>query len=259
VNLNLGFATDLAAPFGLALVAVLWSYDGWIEITYVAGEVKDPQKNIPRSIILSILIVILTYVLINIAYLAVLPLDTMSGSPLVAADTMTALIGTSGGTIAVIGVLIATLGSNNGFILTGARIYYAMAAENMFFGRFARVHPTFHTPVASLLGQGLWASLLVLTGTFDQLFTYVIFASWIFFAMSAGAVIMLRRRSPHLARPYKTWGYPFTPVIFILFAIYLVVNTLVQNPGDALFGLAIILLGLPAYFYWTRNAKHENS
>jgi APA family basic amino acid/polyamine antiporter len=194
--------------------------------------------------------------MMNIAYLSVLSLDTISKSTLVAMDATTAMIGSSGGTIAVIGVIIATLGSNNGFILTGARIYYAMATENLFFKPFARVHPKFHTPIPSLIGQGLWACVFVLTGTFDQLFTYVIFASWIFFALSAGAVIVLRKKSPKLFRPYKTWGYPFTPWIFILFAIYLVVNTLIQDPRDALVGLAIILLGLPAYRYWSRQNKN---
>ena len=173
-----------------------------------------------------------------------------------ASDATKAIIGSSGGTIAVIGIIMATLGSNNGFILTGARIYYAMASENLFFKPLARVHPKYLTPIPSLIGQGLWACVLVLTGTFDQLFTCVIFASWIFYAMSAGAVMVLRRKSPDALRPYRTWGYPFTTAVFILFSICLVVNTLIQDPRDALFGLAIILLGLPAYFYWSRKNKN---
>ncbi len=239
--------------YGLALVAILWAYDGWIEITYVAGEVKDPQRNLPRSLILSTLIVICVYVLTNIAYVSLLPLTAISASTLVAADAATNLLGPLGATLAVIGVMIATLGSNNGFVLTGARIYYAMASERLFFRSFARVDRNFHTPVPSLIGQGFWACILVLSGTFDDLITYVIFASWIFYGMTAGAVIILRRRMPDTPRAYRTWGYPWTPIVFILFSVYLVVNTLIENPKNALIGLAIILLGLPAYYYWNRT------
>jgi APA family basic amino acid/polyamine antiporter len=149
--------------------------------------------------------------------------------------------------------MVAAFGCNNGMVLSGARIYYAMASERVFFRSLARVHPRYHTPVLALIVQGVWASLLVLTGTFDQLFTYVIFSSWIFYAMAAGAVIVLRRISPHVARPYRAWGYPYTPVVFILFSLYLVVNTLIHDPRDGIIGLGIILLGLPAYLYWSRK------
>ncbi|MFH0989521.1 MAG: amino acid permease [bacterium] len=253
-NIPFSFSSFLG-PFGIALVAVLWSYDGWIEITYVAGEVKNPQKNIPRSIILSMLIVLVIYTLVNITYLRVLPLEKIGQSTLVAADTATKLIGSAGASIAAITVMIATIGSNNGFILSGARIYYAMGIDNSFPKIMASVHPRFHTPIPSLIAQGVWSCLLVLSGTFDQLFTYVIFASWIFYAMAAGAVLILRKRSPELPRAYATWGYPYTPIIFILFSLYLVGNTLFEDPRDALFGLGIILLGIPAYYYWRWKAS----
>jgi APA family basic amino acid/polyamine antiporter len=246
-------SSNIVGPIGLALVAILWAYDGWIEITYVAGEVKNPQRNIPRSLMLSTIIVILLYILINITYLSLLSIPTISASRFVAADAASVILGPVGATIAVIGVIIATLGTNNGFILTGARIYYAMSSEKIFFRSFAKVHRTFRTPIPSLVGQGLWSCILVLSGTFDQLITYVIFASWIFYAMAAGAVIILRKKSPESPRAYKTWGYPFTPIIFILFSLYLVIDTLIENPRDALIGFGIILLGLPAYFYWNRK------
>ncbi|MGA2624204.1 MAG: amino acid permease [Bacteroidota bacterium] len=245
--------SSIAGPLGLALVAVLWAYDGWIEITYVAGEVKNPQRNIPRSVILSTLLVIVIYSLTNFTYISVLSLDAISKSTLVAADAATAIMGPIGATMAVVGVIIAMVGCNNGFILTGARIYYAMASEKVFFRSFARIHPKYHTPVPSLVGQGILASFLVITSTFNQLFTYAIFASWIFYAMAAGAVIVLRKRSPELPRSYRTWGYPFTPVVFILFSLYLVIATIVEDPRDAVIGLGIILLGLPAYFYWRKR------
>jgi basic amino acid/polyamine antiporter, APA family len=247
--------TEMIGTLGMALVAILWSYDGWIEITYVGGEVKNPKRVMPLSLILSTLVVILLYVLVNIAFISLLSVNSMSTSTMVAADASTALIGPLGAKIAVVAVIIATLGSNNGFILTGARIYYAMASERVFFRSFANVHPSFHTPIPSLVGQGTWACLLVLSGTFNQLITYTMFASWIFYGMTAAAVIVLRKKSPDIPRSYKTWGYPVTPVIFVLFSLYLVVATMIESPRDALFGLAIILLGLPAYFYWNRKKR----
>lgn len=247
------FSSNIVGSIGLALVAILWAYDGWIEITYVAGEVKNPQRTIPRSLMLSTIIVIVLYVLINITYVSLLSVSTISNSRFVAADASSIILGPVGASIAAIGVIIATLGTNNGFILTGSRIYYAMSSEKIFFRSFASVHRRFHTPIPSLAGQGIWASILVLSGTFDQLITYVIFASWIFYAMAAGAVLILRKKSPESPRAYKTWGYPFTPVIFILFSLYLVFDTIIENPRDALIGLGIILLGLPAYFYWNRQ------
>jgi APA family basic amino acid/polyamine antiporter len=251
--------SGLAGPLGLALIAVLWAYDGWIEITYIAGEVKNPQRNIPWSLILSMLIVIALYVAVNWVYLFVLSTGSVAQSELVAADAGTVMLGAAGATIAVIGVVISTIGTNNGFVLTGARIYYAMAKEKLFFRSLANVHPRFRTPAASLVAQGLWASLLVLTGTFEQLFTYVIFISWIFYAMTAVGVFVSRKKAPDAPRPYRTWGYPVTPILFILFSIYLVVNTLIENPRDSLIGVGIVLLGVPAYWYWSRKNRNSPS
>lgn len=252
---------DFAGTLGLALIAVLWAYDGWIEITYVGGEVKNPQTNIPWSVIVSMLIVIGLYVTVNAAYLLLLPFGSVAHSELVAADAGRVILGATGATMAVIGVILATVGSNNGFVLTGARIYYAMAKEKAFFSSLANVHPRFRTPAVSLASQGLWACLLVLTGTFEQLFTYVVFVSWIFYAMTAAGVFVSRKRFPELTRPYRTWGYPWTLVLFILFSIYLVANTLIENPRDSLIGIGIVLLGVPAYWYWatkSRDLRSEN-
>jgi len=202
-------------------------------------------------------IVIGVYAAVNFMYLFILSIGTVSMSALVAADAGEVMLGAAGATIAVIGVVISTIGTNNGFVLTGARIYYAMAKERVFFRSLARVHPTFRTPSRSLVAQGFWASLLVLTGTFEQLFTYVIVVSWIFYAMSATGVFVSRFRNPDAHRPYKTWGYPVTPLLFILFSIYLVLNTLVENPRDSLIGVGIVLIGIPAYWYWARKTKKE--
>ena len=238
-----------------AMVAVLWAYDGWIEITFVAGEVKDPERNIHRSLAISMILVIALYALVNAGYLAVLPLETMAGSLLVASDAMEALMGPPGAAIIAAAVVISTFGANNGFVITGARIYYAMAKERLFFESFGKVHARFATPIPSLLGQGLWASLLVLTGTYEELFTYVVFASWIFYAMSCTGVMILRKRLPDVSRPYRTWGYPVTPVIFISFSIILVVVSILENPKDSLVGLGMILSGAPAYWYWSRKSN----
>lgn len=248
---------SMLGPLGLAMVAALWAYDGWIEITYVAGEVKNPQRNLPLSIIYSTLIVIAFYVVVNLAYTYVLSVEKMAASPLVGSEVATIVIGASGAALVSIGIIISTLGSNHGIVFTAARIPYAMARAGLFFRSMAHVHPRYRTPIIALLIQGVWGCVLALTGSYDQLFTYVVFASWLFYAMSCGAVIILRRRTPQMARPYKTWGYPATPIVFIIFSIWLVANTIIEAPRDAAVGAGIIILGLPVYFYWKRQKMRE--
>ena len=240
-------------PFGVAMVAVLWAYDGWIETTYVGSEIVDPGKNLPRSIIYSTLIVIALYVLASVAYAFVLSPAGMAGSALVASDAAKVTMGSLGATLVVVAILISTVGANNGIILTAARIPYAMARGGMFFRSQGIVHPRYATPTVALLTQGVVASALTAFGTYDQLFTYVVFAQFVFYALSAGAVIKLRHTAPHLARPYRTWGYPVTPIVFIAFAVWLVGNTIVETPLDSAVGAGIILLGLPGYWYWKKR------
>lgn len=243
-----------AGPFAIAMIAVLWAYDGWIEVTFVAGEVKDPHRNVHRSIIISTIIVISVYLTVNFAYMFLLPLETIAASELVASDAATVVLGPIGASFIAAAVMISTFGANNGYILTGARIYFAMAKEGVFFRSLANLHPTYRTPIPSLAAQGVWACALVFTGTYEQLFTYVVFASWIFYAMSCIGVFLLRKRWPDIHRPYKTWGYPVTPLLFVVFALYLVVATLMENPRDSLIGVAMIASGLPAYYYWRRRS-----
>lgn len=250
-----GPAGGWIASFGVAMVAVLWAYDGWIETTYVGSEIKDPGKNLPRSIILSTLIVIAFYVLASVAYSYVLSPARMAGSTLVASDAAQVTLGAVGAGLVAVAILVSTLGANNGIILTAARIPYAMARGRLFFRSQGVVHPRFATPVVSLLTQGVIASALALTGRYDQLATYVVFASFVFYALSAGAVIWLRRTAPQVARPYRTWGYPVTPLVFIAFAVWLVGNTVVQLPRESAVGACLILLGLPGYWYWRRSAQ----
>lgn len=244
---------SLIAPFGLAMVAVLWAYDGWIEITYVGGEVKDPGRNIPRSIVWSLVIVVALYTVVNLAYLYLLPQEEIARSSVVASDAVRVVLGAAGAAFVALTIIVSTLGSNNGIVLTAARIPYAMARSRLFFQWAGRVHPRFRTPAAALAAQGVVASLLALSGTYQQLFTYVIFASWVFYALSCAAVIRLRHSAPQLERPYRTWGYPWTPVIFIGFAVWLVANTIAEAPWESAIGAGIVLAGLPAYWYWSRG------
>jgi len=243
---------QLIGPFGVAMVAVLWAYDGWIETTYVGSEIVDPGRNLPRSIILSTLIVIALYVLASVAYAYVLSPEGMAASKLVASDVARVTMGAVGATFVVVAILISTLGANNGIILTAARIPYAMARGGMFFRSQGVVHPRYATPAVALVTQGVIASILTAFGSYDQLFTYVVFAQFVFYALSASAVIRLRQKAPQVARPYRTWGYPATPIVFIAFAVWLVYNTIVETPKDSAIGAGIILLGLPGYYYWRR-------
>ena len=244
---------SLIGPLGLAMVAVLWTFDGWIFVTYVAGEVKNPERNIPLSLIFCMVIIVSVYIALNIVLVYVLGFDQMIGSELVMADAASKFIGGKGAAIVTIIILISLIGANNGFILTSARINYAMARDNRFFKQAAFIHPKFQSPANALIIQGIWACILTFSGTFNQLITYIIFASWIFYGMSAGAVIILRKKKPDMDRPYKTPFYPWIPIIFILFAIFLTVNTILEAPRDAAIGTGIILAGLPLYYYWKKN------
>ena len=244
---------SLIGPLGLAMVAVLWTFDGWIFVTYVAGEVKNPGRNIPLSLIFCMVIVVTVYLALNTVLVYVLGFDQMIGSELVMADAASKFIGGKGAAIVTIIILISLIGANNGFILTSARINYAMARDNRFFKQAAIIHPKFQSPANALIIQCIWACILTFSGTFNQLITYIIFASWIFYGMSAGAVIILRKKKPDMERPYQIPFYPWIPIIFILFAIFLTVNTILEAPRDAAIGSGLILAGLPLYYYWKKN------
>ena len=245
--------SSLVGPLGLAMVAVLWTFDGWIFITYVAGEVKNPGRNIPLSIIYCMIIIVSVYLALNYVLVFALGFDKMIGSELVMSDAASIFLGNQGGAIITIIILISLIGANNGFILTSARINYAMAKNKLFFKQAASIHPKYKSPSNALIIQCVWACILTFTGTFNQLITYIIFASWIFYGMSAGAVIILRVKKPELKRPYKTPLYPWIPIIFILFAIFLTINTIMEAPRDAGIGTILILAGLPFYYYWNKN------
>jgi basic amino acid/polyamine antiporter, APA family len=260
-NISHGFVipestmTNMFALIGLALAGAFWAYDGWNNVTFVAGEVKEPRKNVPLALAYGTMIVIGVYVVINLAFLYVLPIDVMANSPLVAASAAEVVFGAAGASIISIAVIISTFGALNGSILATARVHFAMARDNLFFTGIGKIHPKFRTPHISLLVQGLWSSILVMSGSFDTISDYVIFAAWLFYMMGAVGVFVLRRKMPNEPRPYRVWGYPFTPIIFIVFSFLFLVNTLISDTQDAAMGLILIILGLPIYFYWKMRKR----
>lgn len=245
--------TSMLSAFGIALVAVLWAYDGWNSVTYLAGEVKNAQRNIPIALVAGTIAVILIYVLANLAYMYALPVSQIAHSQLVASDAISQFFGKSGAALIAVAVMISTFGTVNATTMTTARVYFAMAKDKLFFNRISLVHPKYKTPHVSLVVQGFWASVLTLTGTYDQLFTYVIFASWLFYALGTFGIFVLRRKRPDAPRPYRTIGYPFVPMAFVIVAVWFVYNTVITDPRDSLIGLGLVLLGLPAYFYWRKK------
>jgi APA family basic amino acid/polyamine antiporter len=198
------------------------------------------------------------YVAVNIAMMFVLSVNNMGHSQIVASDAAVKTLGPAGAVVVSLAVIISTFGTNNGFIFTCPRIYYAMAKEGLFFKGLSSIHPKYQTPIPSLIAQAILSCAFILSGTYDQLYTYVVFTSWIFYAMTAGAVFLFRRKTPDVPRPYRTSGYPFTTFIFILFALGLVIFTIVEDPQDSLVGLGIVLIGMPAYFYWKKKIGEIN-
>ena len=254
------FSQSTPAPGGIvgffaALVAALWAYDGWNNVSMVSSEIRNPQRSLPLALILGILAVIGIYLLANVAYFYVLSPAEVAGSERVAGEMMRRILGDRGAAGVSIAAMISILAALNGSILSGSRVPYAMARDRLFFAGVARVHPEHRTPSVSILLLSAWAALLVLSGRYDQLFTYVIFASSILYGMATASVIVLRFKRPEMPRPYKTLGYPFVPLAFVLAISCLVISTLIKSPRESLLGLGLIALGLPFYFYWKRQAS----
>ncbi|MBU4255381.1 MAG: amino acid permease [Acidobacteria bacterium] len=248
------FSWGLVGSFGVAVVAVLWAYKGWEAATYSAGETKNPGKNLPLGLFIGIVSVIGIYIVTNLAYLYLFPAEKIAQSERVASDAMSLIIGPIGASIVAALILISMTGAANQILLTSPRVYYAMAHDGLFFNKLKSVHRRFLTPHLAIVTMGVWSIILSVSGTFEQLFTYVVFGQWIFFGMTAGAVFILRKKRPDLPRPYKTFGYPVTPFLFILAALFISFNTLINEFLNALAGLAIIALGLPAFLYWRKKS-----
>jgi basic amino acid/polyamine antiporter, APA family len=243
----------LLPSFGVAMVGALWAYEGWNTCTFAAEEVKNPQRTLPLALILGTLAVIALYLGLNLVYYHVLDAGQIAHSTRVGADAAVRVLGRAGSWLVTLVIIISTFGSINGSVLAAPRVYYAMARDGLFFRWCGAVHPTYHTPHFSLLFQCAWAIFLVLMGTYEQLFTYVVFVAWVFYALTALGVVVLRRKRPDLPRPYRVFGYPVVPMIFVLTAAWFIINTLLQKPLEAGFGTAIVALGVPVYWLWKRH------
>ena len=246
-------ATMSWGGIGIAMIAVLWAYEGWHILTYNAGEVSNPKRNLTGGLLLGTAAVIVLYLTVNLAYLYALPFDRISGSRRLASDAVELALGPTGGTLIALAVLISITGAINSNVLGGPRVYFAMARQGLFFRAFAYVQPRYVVPTFSIVLQGVWASVLTLIGSFDRLFSYVIFVAWIFYGLGGVAVIVLRRRQPNLERPYKSWGYPVVPISFSAMAFLIVLNTVVNDFRNSFWGLVVVFTGLPAFFYWNRK------
>jgi APA family basic amino acid/polyamine antiporter len=233
-----------------AMIGVLWAYEGWQYVTFSAGEAIEPQRTFARGIVLGTALLIAIYELANVGYLRALGPSGVGASNRVASEAASLVVGPWAGTFLAAIILISIFSAANGLTLTLPRLFYAMARDGLFFARLATIHPRFGTPAAAILGTTLWSTVLVLSGTFEQLLTYVIFMSWLWFALAALAIFAYRRRPPVTPRPFSTPGYPVTPIVFIVAALLIVGNTVVAQPVQSLVGLGFALLGVPAYFFW---------
>ncbi len=247
------------AHFGIAMIACLMAYNGWTYISFVAGEVKRPERNLPLSLAAGMVVVAVLYVATNLAYLNVLSIREMAATERVGAALAAKTMGPIGATLVSVTVLLSIIGAINGCILTAARIPFAQARDGLFFQRFGRVHPRFATPAFAIVFQGIWTAVLVLSGTYETLFSYSMVAAWIFYMMSVAAVPVLRRKLPDLPRPYRMWGYPATWGIFMLVSVWFVINAFLTQPGPSLMALAIVATGVPAYLIWRKAAPVETA
>ena len=244
-----------AAHFGRAMMACIWAYNGWFAISLVGGEIKDPQRNLPRSIILGTALVTLVYVLANIGYLRTLTIAEIAGTERVAATAAARTMGSIGSAFVALTILVSTFGTLNGNIMTAPRLYFAQARDGLFFRRFGNIHAAFETPHISILGQGVWSAILALTGTYWQLVTFATFTFWIFYGMTVAGLLVLRRKRPDAPRPYHMFGYPITPVLFVGMAGWLVIFAFITAPLTSAIGVCILGTGVPAYYIWRRRAQ----
>lgn len=246
-----------ASPWGafvLAMVAMLWAYEGWNNITFTAGEIREPRRNLPLALVLGMAAVTLVYVAMNVVYLYAMPVGDMIASPRIGEAAAARLFGDWGARAMSLAVLVSVFGCISATVISGPRVFYAMARDGLFFRRLAEIHPRFRTPAHAIVFQGVWSAALCLSGTYTRLYTFVVFAAVLFYALAGASVIVLRRKHPEWERPYRTWGYPWTPLLYIGVCVVVLGFTLVSQPKESGIGLAILALGLPAYAFWRRRA-----
>ncbi len=239
--------------FGIVMIAVMWTYEGWYYVAFAAGEIKNAARNVPRALIFGTTALTAIYVTVNVAYVLSLTIEEMSGVVRIAEKMVTTLVGPIGASLVAGTVVISTFGCNVAGVIASSRTCFAMAADRRFFPAAARVHPTFHTPHVALIVTSLWSAFLTLTGGYEALFTYVTFASVLFGTLGGAAIFVLRARRPDVPRPYRTTGYPVIPILYVLGSFALVWNTLMERPTESIAGLGLVALGLPFYFYWSRG------
>jgi APA family basic amino acid/polyamine antiporter len=252
---NAGMPPSLGSAMGVAMIGVLWTFDGWYALTYLGGEVKDPSRDLPRGMALGVFVVTLIYTLLNLIYLRAIPVSEMPDHPRIAEAAATVLFGTFAAKLVSAAVMVSAFGCIGSTILYSTRTYLPMARDGVFFKSLAEVHPVWRTPVACILAQGAWTVLLTVSGTYEALYTYVVVILFLFHAAIGVAVFVLRKRKPDWPRPYRVTGYPMVPAVFVLTSLAFVLNALFERPVESLLGFGILVLGLPAYFYWKRNAR----
>lgn len=246
-------ASSPLAGFGLALVAILWAYDGWADVAFVSGEVEDPQRNLPRALFLGTASVVGIYLAVNAVYLELIPLEQMPGSPLIAADAAQIVLGSAGVVFVSASVMVSAFGALNGSMLVGSRIFYAMAEDRLFFRSLARVHPRYATPSAAIVLAAALGIVFVSVRTFGELADQFIIGIWPFYALAVAATFVLRRRLPEVERPYRTWGYPVVPALFLLAALFILGNYMISEPLLFWVDVAVVLSGVPVYWFWVRR------
>jgi APA family basic amino acid/polyamine antiporter len=245
--------------FGLALAAALVAYEGWSNLSFVNGEILNTKRTIPKALGMGVAFCAAVYIVVTMAYLRVLPVSALAASTRVGTVVAAQILGAGGAMFLTIAILISILGSTNGNVLAAPRLYFAQAEDGLFFSRFATVHPRFRTPSFSILMQGIWASLLALTGSYELVVTFAIFCAWVFYLFMVVGLIVLRWRKPYYPRPYRMWGYPLTPLAFAAVTVWFLVNNLIGNPIPSAIGLATLIAGLPVYWLWRRLSRHHVS
>jgi APA family basic amino acid/polyamine antiporter len=254
--LSLGLSpTQLISALGVGLIAVFWAYDGWVYITWVAGEVKEPRRNVPLAMVLGVLAVGVIYIAMNVTYVYALPMKEVAAHETIAHAAAAALFSPGAAVWLSLMIAVSCFSAAATCTLSGARVYLAMAQDGVFFKRMAVIHPKWRTPAFSLIGQGIWAAALTLSGRYDQLYTYVIYGMVLSYTLTVIAMFWLRWKRPDIPRPYRCTGYPWLPAIYVLIGTAWTLNTIITRPTEAFWGTAIVLIGIPGYLYWKRSNR----
>ena len=250
--------TSLSA-IGVALIACVLAYDGWVQLSSVAGEIRNPERNVLLALALGSAACIAIYVLANVAYMRVLSIDEIAASSRVAASAAQRTLGSRGASLVSLTILISIIGTLNGCFLTSPRVYFAQARDGLFFHKFGEIQPRYQTPGFAILAQGAWAVVLVVSGSYETLLDYAMFVLWLSYGLMVAGVMILRRKQPDLPRPYRMWGYPVTPIVFLAITAWFLLNMLWTRPGPSLAGLILIAAGIPVYFVWARRGPNMTS